>query len=270
MKKLFLILLCFGLPLFGNTSQIEIVATSSNIATCVKQIGQSKVNVTVLIPPGICPGHYEVKPNDIKKLYNNGILLYHGWEGFIDDISKAASGSGARIFQVDINGNWLIPAVQILAAEKITEILSSIDPENKKFYEKNFALYKNHMTALDRKVKTIVSANKIKDIPVISSVMQKELLEYLGLKVIGCFGRDEEITPGMITQLIGDAEKYNVKLIVSNLQSGTSTGEMLAKQVHKFHVVLSNFPGGLQGTDNIENTLLKNLQIIIDSLKASR
>ncbi|MGC9066777.1 MAG: metal ABC transporter substrate-binding protein, partial [Candidatus Ratteibacteria bacterium] len=243
---------------------------SSNIATSVKQIGQSKVNVTVLIPPGICPGHYEVKPKDIEKLCHNGVLLYHGWEGFVDDISKSIAGSGAKMFQINIKGNWLIPAVQILAAEKITEILSSIDPENKKFYEKNCASYKNRMNALDSKVKAIVSVNKIKDTPVISSVMQKELLEYLGLRVIGCFGRDEEITPGMITRLISDAEKYNVKLIVSNLQSGTSTGETLAKRIHRPHVILSNFPGGLKGTDNIENTLLKNLQIIIDLLKASK
>jgi len=267
MKKLFFSLALCVLSLFCYAGQIEIVATSSNIATTVKQIGQSKVNVTVLIPPGICPGHYEIKPQDIKKLYKNGVLLYHGWEGFIDDISKATNGSGARIIQVDVNGNWLIPEVQIHAAEKITEILSSTDPENKKFYEKNLVSYKNRMKTLDRKVKTMISTNKMKDVPVICSAMQKDLIEYFGLKVIGCFGRDEEISPGVITNLINDSNKYHVKIIVSNLQSGTSTGEMLAKRIHLPHAVLSNFPGGLKGTDNVENTLLKNLQVIIDSLK---
>jgi len=265
MKKLMILFFIFP-AFFIFAKQLEIVATSTHIGCCVKEIGKSKVNVTILIPPGICPGHYEIKPGDLKKLCNNGILLYHGWEGFIDDISKAVENTGAKIFRLDVEGNWNIPEVQIKAGEKITHIMVSIDPSNKEFYEKNLISYKKKMSALDRKIKNFVSANKLSTVPVIASKMQQDFLNYLGFNIAGTFGRDEEISPGNITELINKAKTYNVKMIVSNLQSGTSTGEMLSRKTKLPHVILSNFPGGFERTDNVEATIMKNLELIRNAI----
>lgn len=252
----------------GN--QIEIITTTSQISTIVQEIGQSKINVSILIPPGICPGHYEIRPGDIKKLYNNGILLYHGWEGFIDDIKKAVSDSNTTIFSVNVPGSWLIPEVQTKAAEKIAQILSESDPLNKNFYMKNLDLYKTKMIALDKKIKNTVDKNKLSGMPVVASEKQKDFLDYLGFHVIDTFGADEEITPGRIIQIINNIKKYNVKIIVSNLQSGTSTGTMLSKRTKIPHVVLTNFPGGFQNTETIEKTIMTNLYLLINAVRSGK
>ncbi|MCM8814363.1 MAG: metal ABC transporter substrate-binding protein [Candidatus Omnitrophica bacterium] len=247
---------------FCFAASIEVVSTTSQIAAVVSEIGKDCVNIAVLIPPGICPGHYEIKPNDIKKLWNGGVLFYHGWEGFIDDISKSVPGAGPRMFKIDVSGSWLVPEIQIKAAEKIADVLRNIDPERKKFYETNLEFYKNQMKELDRKIKNFVYENNLIGIKVVCSEMQKYFLKYLKFDVIDCFGRDEEITPGEIARLIDSIKNHKVKIIVSNLQSGTSTGEMLAKRTSVPHVIISNFPGGFENTKTIEATIMKNINLL--------
>ncbi|MCM8788278.1 MAG: metal ABC transporter substrate-binding protein [Candidatus Omnitrophica bacterium] len=264
MKKIFLLTLV-SVVSCAIARSIEVVSTTSQLAAIVSEIGKNYVNVTVLIPPGMCPGHYEIKPGDIKKLSNRGIFVYHGWEGFIDDISKSVPDAGSRMFKIDVPGSWLVPEIQIKAAEKIAEALKNTDPEHKKIYENNLQLHKKEMKKVDRKIKNFVFNHKLKGIKVICSDMQKDFLTYLGFDVIDCFGRDEEITPGQITRLINNIKNHKVKIIVSNMQSGTSTGEMLSKRTSTAHVVISNFPGGLENTKTVEATIMKN----IDLLKAA-
>lgn len=264
-KKIFSLLTIFGVCCLA--SQIEIIATSSLISAVSQEIAGNSARLTVMIPPGICPGHYEVKPGDIKKLCEGGILLYHGWEGFIEDISKAVSGTNAKMFKVDVPGNWLVPDVQIEAARKITDILKNVESVNGKLYEKNLTAYEKKMQELDRKIKKFVSANNITGTKVVCSIMQKDFLTYLGLDVVDCFGRDEEISPATISQIISKIKKYNVKIVVSNLQSGTTVGEMIARRTNAKHVILSNFPGGLPETKTIEETVMKNLNLLKSALE---
>lgn len=261
MKKIFLFILIFFVS-YCFAHSIEIVSTTTQILSVVKEIGKENVNVSVLIPAGICPGHYEMKPADLKKLLDGGIFVYHGWEGFVEDILNTISSSSAKAFKIDVSGSWLVPHVQIEAAEKITKILENTDKKHKKIYETNLALYKKQMQNLDRKIKNFIANNRLIGIKVVSSKMQKDFLTYLGFDVIDCFGSDEEITPGDIIRLINSIKNHNVKIIVSNLQSGTSTGEMLAKKTSLAHVIISNFPGGFENTRTIEDTIMKNINLL--------
>ncbi len=264
MKKIFLILLLLALSCFA--SQIEIVSTTSHLSLLAKEIGGKSVNVTTMIPPGICPGHYELKPNDIKRLHNGGILLHHGWEGFVEDVSKTVSKSDAKLFKIDVHGNWLVPETQIKAAEKICAILKELDLENSNFYEKNLDSYIKRMHLLDKRVKQYISENKLAGIKIVCAGMQKNFIDHLGLEVIDTFGRDEDTGPVTISSLISKIISNDVKIIVSNLQSGTSIGKMLSKNTGVPHAILSNFPGGLKNTKTIEDTVMKNLSLLKDAI----
>ncbi len=267
-KGLFLTL--FLIVSICGAQQIEIITTTTQISSITKEIGQLNVNTTVLIPPGVCPGHYELRPKDISKLCQNGILLYHGWEGFIDDIKNAVSDSSAKIYCIDVPGSWLMPDVQIKAAKKIVQILSTFDPANKHMYLKNRDSYVRRMFLLDKMIKTFISSNHLSGMSVISSEMQKEFLEYLGFKVVDCFGRDEELTPGKLSQIINQVKTHDIRIIVSNLQSGTSIGQKLSEITKIPHVVLSNFPGGFENTETIEKTVIKNLDLLKKSAKPGK
>jgi ABC-type Zn uptake system ZnuABC Zn-binding protein ZnuA len=51
----------------------DIMAGSSLISNIIQDVAGDKMETRTLIPPGLCPGHYDVKPSDIEALANSNI-----------------------------------------------------------------------------------------------------------------------------------------------------------------------------------------------------
>jgi zinc transport system substrate-binding protein len=113
-------------------ADLNIVTSTSIIANIVENIGGDHVSVVNIIPPAQCPGHFDIKPGDIKKLANASIFFFHGWQGekFSDDIIKSANNPNLIVEKLDIDGNWMVPSVQVTAAEKIGGIMGDVDTVN--------------------------------------------------------------------------------------------------------------------------------------------
>ena len=58
------------------------------------------------------------------------------------------------------------------------------------------------------------------------------------------------------------ARGKNVVAVVDNLQSGADAGRPLAEELHVPHVVLSNFPGSLPGTEDYFDLLNYNVRLL--------
>jgi hypothetical protein len=56
-------------------------------------------------------------------------------------------------------------------------------------------------------------------------------------------------------------------LIIDNLQSGTKFGESLANELGIVHVVLTNFPGAIPGTESLPSMLKYNAERLFDAVK---
>ena len=70
--------------------KIKIVATTSLIASIVEEVGGDRFDVVTIVPFGMCPGHFDIRPGDVKLLEEASLLLEHGWEGklFVDKMVK--------------------------------------------------------------------------------------------------------------------------------------------------------------------------------------
>jgi len=45
-----------------GTSKLNVVTSTSLIASIVERVGDDRVEVANIIPPAQCPGHFDVKP----------------------------------------------------------------------------------------------------------------------------------------------------------------------------------------------------------------
>ena len=117
----------------AGTSNLKVVTSTSLIAQIVERVGGDQVNVVNIIPPAQCPGHFDVKPGDIQKLAEADLFLLHGWQGekFSQDLIASANNPDLSVVTLDIqtteNQNWMVPAVQIEATDKITAALCQAD-----------------------------------------------------------------------------------------------------------------------------------------------
>jgi zinc transport system substrate-binding protein len=72
--------------------------------------------------------------------------------------------------------------------------------------------------------------------------MQKEVLQWMGLRVVGEYGRPEAMSAREVVRLSKIGKDQHAIAVVDNLQSGPDAGKGIAEALGVPHVVLTNFP----------------------------
>ncbi len=155
------------LPVSERT--INVVTTTGMIADIVINIGGERVSVEALMGPGVDPHLYKPTASDVTKLERADIVFYNGLhlEGRMVDVfekmEEAGSATHAVASEIDpellrtppeFEGQfdphiWFDVTLWRLAAEKVSEELSALDPASTALYEVNTETYLAELDALD-------------------------------------------------------------------------------------------------------------------------
>jgi len=265
------LLLASIFTLLSCTQQsVDIMAGSSLIANIIQDVAGDKLETRTLIPPGVCPGHYDVKPSDIEALANSKALFIHDYQENFENITglvEAAENPDLIITVLNVTGNWMVPAVQAEAVDKIAQALGEIDPENAAYYEGKAAERAQAILAKGEEVADRLLEAELEEVKVICADMQAGFVGWAGFNITATYGRPEDLSVADVEQLITDAIEAGVALIIDNLQSGSATlGAAIEQDVKAIPVTISNFPGGLENTETWEKAIDKNVDLLLEAL----
>jgi len=248
----------------------DIMSGSSLIANIIQDVAGDKIETRSLIPPGVCPGHYDIKPSDIVALANSTALFIHDYQQYFQNVNgavEAAENTDLIIIVLNVTGNWMVPAVQAEAVDKISEALADIDPENDAYYQERAADRAQAILAYDEQVKKTLQQAGVDGVKVICAEMQQGFVKWAGFDVVATFGRPEDLSSIDVQQLVNEAEEATAALIIDNLQSGSTTlGASIEEDVEAIPVTISNFPGGLENTETWEKAIDKNVDLLLEAL----
>lgn len=254
-----------GVAVGSPARPLRVTATTSLLASLLREVGGSRVQVSVLIPPASCPGHFDLRPGDVVTIKRSRALFAHQFERFVDRIGEMA-GEEARVYRIDIHDNWLVPATCLQASEQIANALSHLDPPGAREYQRNLSRLRQRVRALDVEMRKQLRDAGVPGTPVVGSEMLEPLLRWMGLKVIATYGRAEDLTPAEWHRVTTSARQAGVRLLIDNLQSGAGTGVELARDLKAEHVLLSNFPGGFPNTQSWEKCLRENVRRVVSAV----
>ncbi len=246
----------------------DIVATTSVLSSVIKDIVKDKLVVETLVPSGYCPGHFDIKSSHLTSIEKSGILFAQGFESYLEQIKTSIKRNDFLPFIIKIEGSWFIPENQKKLYSNINEILSEKFPKYKNFFDLNTMKAIEEIKKTDKKVKEMME--NLKGTPCICNKHIKEMLEYLGLKVVATYGRKEELTPIEIKNLINIGREKEVKIIIDNLQAGPDTGKVIADELKIPHLTISNFPNVFPKTPTLRKTLLENAKRIIETYEKNK
>ncbi|MCL2390156.1 MAG: metal ABC transporter substrate-binding protein [Endomicrobia bacterium] len=222
-----------------NKTKIIITATNSNIGELVKIIGGDKVDVEIIVPPISCSVSYDPSPSVIERVMKSNLVLSNKWEKWVRKL-KIEAGDRGKIYKVmQTEGNWMIPYIHARAAEEVKNMLSYMDAENAKYYDQNYARHAYNVNFMSERI--IKELDGVYGKKVICNDKIRDVLESFGFDVVAVYGRSEELTAKKLAYLIDVGKKKDVKIVIDNLQSGTSTGRELALNLGANHAVISNF-----------------------------
>jgi zinc transport system substrate-binding protein len=249
---------------------VDIMAGSSLIANIIQDVAGDKLEARTLIPPGVCPGHYDVKPSDIEALANSKALFIHNYQENYENITglvEAAENPELIITVLNVTGNWMVPQVQAEAVAAITEGLGEVDPENVAYYYDNAVERVQAILDKGEEVEGELQGAGVEGVKVLCAEMQAGFAGWAGFNITATYGRPEELSTADVEQLVTDAIEAGVALVIDNLQSGaTATSEAMAQDIGAIQVTISNFPGGFENTETWEKAIDKNVDLLLEAL----
>jgi len=248
----------------------DIVAGSSLIADIAQDLTDGKMEVRNLIPPGMCPGHYDVKPSDVETLANSKVFIIHNWQQHMKNITElieAADNPGLVIKIIDVPDKPMVPQVQAETIDKIAQVLGEIDPENSAYYQGQAATRTQAILAKGEEVKGKLQDANVSGVKVVCVEYQAGFVEWAGFDVVATYGRPEDLSVADVEDLVVEAKETGVALVIDNLQSGaTATSAAMAQDIGAIQVTISNFPGGFEDTETWEKALAKNVDLLLQAL----
>jgi zinc transport system substrate-binding protein len=251
------------------SEKLKVVTTTSLLEYIVERVGGEKVQVVNIIPPAQCPGHFDVKPSDVQLLSDAQLFLLHGWQGemFNTRLINSANNPSLQVVPLNIEGNWMTPAVQAQAVDNITVTLSELDPDNAGYYQSNAELYQSVIAAKGAELKAKLEAANVDQYNVICGDMIKGLIVWTGVNVVASYPRPEDLTPQKMQELIDLGKQHEVAIVIDNLQSGKAdAGVQMAQEIGAVQVTLSNFPGGFANTETWEKAIEKDVELLLEAI----
>jgi zinc transport system substrate-binding protein len=225
----------------ANARNVRSIVTSDTILSgmIASLLPPDRYSVEAILPPGQCPGHYDVKLSDIAKMKKADLSVSFKGMAFLN---KATPGGGPQLLVDAAGHNWMAPDSYLYGLHVLADELSKRFPEEKdeimRRREETIRKVKAASNSLVEKIREAGILGKA----VIASSLQKEVLEWMGFRVVGEYGRPESMSTREVVRLSKIGRDHQAIAVVDNLQSGPDAGKGIAETLGVPHIVLTNFP----------------------------
>jgi ABC-type Zn uptake system ZnuABC Zn-binding protein ZnuA len=134
------------------------VATTTIAGDIVRNVGGNRIHVDTLVPADADPHDFEPRPSDAVALADAELVVKSGGDldEWLDDLIDSAGGDAAELTLLDsvraIGDDphwWQDPRNAILATEAVRDALAEADPDGRRAYKRNAALYVRELRGLD-------------------------------------------------------------------------------------------------------------------------
>lgn len=148
---------------YTDSDKPTITGTTTFVADIVKVLAEDFVNIDMIIPAGDDPHLYEPKPQDLQKITDADLVIYHGlhFEGKMVDVLENYGHALAKDFPADRVGAmdqdgdliidphfWFDLELYQLAVNNTADYLSQLLPEASDTITKNAEEYNEQLVVL--------------------------------------------------------------------------------------------------------------------------
>ena len=267
MKRLAL-LLCVAAALAGCSrppadSRPVAAVTTSYLECAVQDLAGSSWRVARLLPPGCCPGHFDVSPAMLDTLSDSRILLRFEFQSSLDEKLRHFCRNGLKIVAVPSPEGLCLPATYAEVCRAVCTALCEAQPEHAAEYQVRVAEIEKRMDDLALEIKTSIADSPAAGARVVASAHQARFCGELGLDLAAAFTGQESAGLKELEQCIDAGKGARVRFIVANLQEGVQLAAPLADRLEAKIVVFSNFPAMTADETTFDALVRRNIAALL-------
>jgi ABC-type Zn uptake system ZnuABC Zn-binding protein ZnuA len=160
---------CVAMAGCGDDSSSDdaqtVVATTTEVADLVSQVGGERVSVHGMLRPGGDPHDFEPRPSDVAAVARADLVFRSGGEvdEWLDDVISGAGGDAEVVSLIDSVTRpdddphwWQNPLNAVRAVEAIRARLTELDPGGARAYGRNAERVERRLRALDARIEACV------------------------------------------------------------------------------------------------------------------
>jgi len=252
----------------ATQARVPCVAVTTSWLECLlRDLAGPDIRIIRLLSPGMCPGHFDIKAGLIEPLREARLLVRFDFQRSVDAKLSRLVEAGLQIKVVPAPEGLSVPDSYLAAAYIVARALQEAGLIQPGQAEARLATLRQRLARLGREVKTQVAQAGLVGASVIASNHQAAFCRWLGLELLGQFGRAEQTTGEQIEQLLGRASARRPVCIVANLQQGRQLADALAERLGVPVVVFSNFPSMTDGQDSFEAMVRANVSALVEGAR---
>ena len=235
-------LIPFSCSSHNKSKAPSIAVTTSYLECAARDIMGNDVNIVRLVPPGICPGHFDIAPGIIKELKNCKVLLRFDFQNGMDEKVRAIAPKTLTILAIPAPAGLCIPESYLQVLEISHKGLCATFPEQIVTYDDNLKNAQTLIKALEIDSKKRIRETSLDSVKVIASGHQSFFSKWLGLDVVAEYSGADSTSPLALQTLLDNKTNSEVRFVIANLQEGGQMGNAIASRLGVPLVVFSNFP----------------------------
>jgi zinc transport system substrate-binding protein len=240
-----------------DNSKLQAVSSFYTIHEFAQNVGQEKVDVTLLVPIGVEPHDWEPTIKDVQIIQNSDLIIINGigFENWVDKLNEndyrgIIVNTGDEILIKNLNEEhvndsgdphiWLNPVFAKIQVKTIATAFSNLDPENQQYYQLNAAKYIEQLDSLDSKIRNELSDCN-SDFIAFHDAFSYFADEYdlNQHTIISSNDPHGEATAKTLENVISLARELNIKVIFAEENVDTRTSQIIANEIGGKVLVLS-------------------------------
>ena len=240
-----------------DSSKLQVISSFYTLHEFSQNIGQEKVDVTLLVPVGVEPHDWGPTIKDVQRMQKSDLIIINGigFENWVDNLDEInyqgvivdtsneilVKNLGQEHARTSVDPHiWLNPIYAKTQVQNIANAFSNSDPENQQYYQSNAAKYIEQLDLLDSKIRNELS-NCNRDFVAFHDAFSYFADEYNLNQhtIISSNDPHGEATAKTLEDVISTARELNIKVIFSEENVNTRTSEVIANEIDGKVLVLS-------------------------------
>lgn len=255
----------------NDNSKLQVISSFYPLQEFSQNVGQKKVDVTLLVPPGIEPHDWGPTIKDVQRLQQSDLIIINGigFETWVDNLTEinyqgviVDTSNGILVKSInekkehneDFHNSgdphiWLNPATVKIQVQNIANAFSNSDPKNQQYYQSNAVKYTEQLDLLDLKIRNELSGCSSDFIAFHDAFSyfadEYNLNQYT---IIQSNNPRGEATAKTLENVISMAKELNIKVIFSEENVNPKTSEIIANEIGGKVLILSPIEVFTSGT----------------------
>jgi len=266
-------ILVYIIPLFLFTSCQERVrsadpgkpvigVTTSYLECAAGGLGGDSFSFIRLVPPGMCPGHFDLSPGMITDIRSANLLIRFDFQSSLDKKIESIKRD-IPIVGIKAPEGLCIPESYRKCLLEIHGVLLETFPEKREDLERSLEKSLKELELLEARSRVRIRKAGYEGKKVIASGHQAEFCRWLGLDVAAAWSGSRAAKPRELQEILEKGRDSGIEIVVANLQEGRQQAEALASHLKARLVVMSNFPDMTPDQDSFASLVRWNVDQLI-------